>query len=73
LRSSISSLNIVSPWEGAWKGYPDKYLGIRIKSADQFYYGWIKISSGSTKPEIIIHDFAYRKTAGVLIKAGDKL
>lgn len=58
-------------WEGAWKGKTNKYLGIKIKSGNKFYTGWIRMSIGGMQSKIILHDYAFNKTPGADIEAGE--
>jgi len=60
-------------WSGDWKDVDSKFIGIRFRLTDQeYYYGWIRISFDQANEQFIIHDFAYRTTLNIGIKAGAK-
>lgn len=60
-------------WIGDWKEANNKFIGIRFTLLDQkYYYGWIRVSFNQTHEQFVIHDFAYRTSLNVGIKAGFK-
>lgn len=58
-------------WDGAWKDKTNKYLAVKIKANNQFFTGWIRLSTGGIHSKIIIHDYAFSKMAETPIKAGE--
>ena len=56
---------------GNWQGVTDKYLGIRLKSTGEYFYGWIRLDVPALPTEFTIKDYACRNAAGVGILAGD--
>jgi hypothetical protein len=59
--------------EGDWPNSSDRYLGLRIISNGQTYYGWARLSVFVDKSEASfkIKDYAYESTPGKSIHAGD--
>lgn len=61
--------------EGAadnWDSQTDKYLGVRFKRNSQWYYGWVKMSIDALPTKAELKGYAYEKTAGKGIVAGNK-
>ena len=58
--------------EGDWPNSSDRYLGLRIISGAQTYYGWARLSVFVDKGEasFTIKDYAYESTPGKSIHAG---
>lgn len=51
-------------------GKGDKYIGLRIKKNNSFYYGWIRINISSDDSKVVIKDYAYNQTANASITTG---
>jgi len=59
--------------EGNWPNSSDRYLGLRITSNGQSYYGWVRLSVfvDISETSLTIKDYAYESTPGKAIHAGD--
>jgi len=59
--------------EGDWPNSSDRYLGLRIISNGQTYYGWGRLSVivDLSEASFTIKDYAYESTPGKAIHAGD--
>ncbi len=55
-----------------WDSKTDKYLGVRFKRNGAWHYGWIKMSVDAMPTKAEIKGYAYDKTAGKSIIAGNK-
>jgi len=58
--------------DGPWIGVSDKYLGLEFVSGGNTYYGWARLDVNKLANAFTIKDYAYNKTAGKSILAGDK-
>ncbi|MFC2101181.1 T9SS type A sorting domain-containing protein [Bacteroidota bacterium] len=56
---------------GNWQGVTDKYLGIRLKSTGEYFYGWIRLNVPAIPNSFTMKDYAYKTAAGVSLLAGD--
>ncbi|MFN3402573.1 MAG: hypothetical protein ACK40G_00670 [Cytophagaceae bacterium] len=54
-----------------WRNTNDKYLGFSISIQSQIYYGWIQLQVSEMAASFSITGFAYQKTSGQTIKAGE--
>ena len=68
--SSSSSALSMNYNGAAFVGLADKYVGLRIKLSNQWYYGWIRLSIPSDTSKIIIKDYAYNQVPNTSINAG---
>jgi type IX secretion system substrate protein len=59
--------------EGNWPSSTDRYLGLKIILNGQTYYGWARLSVivDESKASFKIKDYAYERTPGQTIHAGD--
>lgn len=56
-----------------FRGFPDKYIGFRMKSGTSYKYGWLKIDfSGSDAMTFVLKELAYQSVENTPIKAGQK-
>ena len=63
----------ISGSEGHWTMSSDRYLGLKLISNNQTYYGWarLSVSVNSNIASFKIKDYAYQSTPDVSIIAGD--
>lgn len=55
------------------RGFPDKYIGFRMKSGTSYKYGWFKIDfSGDAAMTFVLKELAYQNVVNTPIKAGQK-
>lgn len=57
---------------GEFKGAGDKYLGFRIEKGSGYIYGWFLVNCTEKSDQLQIKAYAYNKTVGNSIKAGQK-
>jgi hypothetical protein len=57
--------------EGHWIGVTDKYLGVRLKVAGQWHYGWIRLDVPSNAGSYTVKDYAYNSMPNQQIIAGN--
>lgn len=57
---------------GEFKGTGDKYFGFRLKQDSGFIYGWFLVNCTEKSDQLQIKAYAYNKTVGNSIKAGQK-
>ncbi len=63
----------MSDLEGSpWYGVQDKYLGLAVKTAAGWQYGWIRLDVAPVVTSATVKDFAVQLTPDTPIKAGDK-
>lgn len=56
-----------------FRGFPDKYIGFRMKSGATYKYGWMKIDfSGDANMTFVLKELAYQNVENTPIKAGQK-
>jgi len=55
---------------GNWQNKTNKYLGVRVKEAGLWYYGWIRLDVNNTGTSVTIKDYAIYKPGGHSITAG---
>ncbi len=55
---------------GNFLGLNDKYLGLKLEVASQYYYGWVRVDVGSNADSLRVMDYAYENQAGKPILAG---
>lgn len=56
-----------------FRGFPDKYIGFRMKSGASYKYGWMKIDfSGDASMTFVLKELAYQNVVNTPIKAGQK-
>ncbi len=71
LTTGVNYLGVTGPATyGNWVGITDKYLGLRIKVAGQFYYGWARLSVNATTDTITIKEYAIEALPNTPIAAG---
>lgn len=60
-------------YKGVWSPATDKYLGIKLISGGNAYYGWIRlqVSMASSIPSFILKDYAYNSIPNQPIHAGE--
>jgi hypothetical protein len=58
---------------GHWTGGGDHFLGVRIRKAGQWYYGWIRLDVDAGGKSVTIKDYACNMLSEVDIKAGQSL
>lgn len=58
---------------GKWLGVEDKYLALRLKVNQQYFYGWARLDIPLDASLFTIKDFALNQTADESILAGQKL
>lgn len=56
---------------GNWIDVKGKYIAIRSKKDNQWYYGWAKMDVDLAPTYFVIYDYAYNSVPGASIKAGD--
>jgi hypothetical protein len=56
---------------GNWNQQTEKFLGIRFTINNEQHYGWVRLTTDTHSPYIIIHDYAYESAPDVPIIAGD--
>lgn len=59
-------------WGAEFKGAGDKYFGFRLKKGSDYIYGWFLVNCSEKSDHLEIKEYAYNKTAGNIIKAGQK-
>lgn len=59
-------------FSGLWIDKQKRYIGIAIHIQNTVHYGWICISHESGTKQFQVHDMAYNKKTGAVIKAGQK-
>jgi hypothetical protein len=69
---NVSETATTRTFSGEWLGKKDKYLGLRFLIDGKTHYGWLRISHNLNEAKLAIKDYAYNKTAGQPIKAGEK-
>lgn len=57
---------------GEFKGAGDKYFGFRLQQDSGFIYGWFLVNCTEKSDKLEIKSYAYNKTVGNSIKAGQK-
>ncbi|MEX1190369.1 MAG: hypothetical protein WEA99_00255 [Brumimicrobium sp.] len=57
---------------GEFKGSGDKYLGFRLEKGSGYIYGWFLVNCSEKSDHLEIKEYAYNKTAGNSIKAGQE-
>lgn len=56
-----------------FRGFPDKYIGFRLKSGTSFKYGWMKVDfSGDAAMTFVLKELAYQNIENTPIKAGQQ-
>jgi hypothetical protein len=55
---------------GPFTNATDKYIGLRLKSGSDYYYGWVRVSVNIGTPNIVIKDMAYNSTANTAFETG---
>ena len=68
--SSPSSALFMNFNGASFVGQGDKYIGLKIIINNKKYYGWVRIEIPSDESRIEIKDYAYNKTEGAVINAG---
>jgi hypothetical protein len=57
--------------EGVFAGKGDKYVGLKLVTGGNTYYGWVRVNVNANCDTLIVKDYAYNSTAGALITAGE--
>ena len=57
-------------WSGIWAGVSELSLGLIIVIDNETHYGWVKLSVGSERGRLTVHDFAYQPIPDEPIHAG---
>lgn len=55
---------------GNWPGKNEKFVALKLNDGGNDYYGWARLSVGSSSNEFTIHDYAYNSTADGSIESG---
>jgi hypothetical protein len=64
----IASYRSDGVWWGPFAGLNNQYIGVRFSVSNNFYYGWIRLITGSSGPRI--QGWAYVTAPNTGIKAG---
>ncbi|MBX2925135.1 MAG: hypothetical protein KF746_23240 [Chitinophagaceae bacterium] len=59
-------------YNGLWIGKQKRYLGISLLINGHIHFGWICMSHSANSKQIQVHDMAYNKKPGGVIKAGQQ-
>ena len=55
---------------GNWVTVTNKYLGVRIRRAGQWHYGWVRMDIGANGTYGVVKDFAYNSQPNAPLNAG---
>lgn len=54
-----------------WRGMNDRFLGIRFKKNNQYYYGWVRLTYPSDEKCVIVKEYAFEDIPHKGINAGE--
>jgi hypothetical protein len=73
-KTSGQLINTVNSGGGDFFGQRNRYLAFRIaKNAEQYYYGWIRLTCSTDFTQLTISDFAIRMAPDSTVHAGQKV
>ncbi|MFC2111003.1 T9SS type A sorting domain-containing protein [Bacteroidota bacterium] len=58
---------------GNWINVTDKFLGLKYKNGNNWYYGWVRLDIDAAPNQLVIKDYAYQSTANLAIVAGNSV
>ena len=65
-----SDYHKTSTYYGLWRGAVDKYIALRLHTATDIYYGWVRLDVVSSLNSFTIKDYAFNSIPNQAIVAG---